>query len=765
MGDLWETITVYDDGIVSILGKNRNGTVIRVNHEVKAIGVSHFSLKVAAVVSVDINFVRCSYWDRGGRNVSDIVSYGRFESINKQQVLTKTYITNENVTRAENCGNYCLLKKYTYWDLQKGTTCSCGWELAMNSKKVDYSKCSTDCVGGGDLPCGGEKAINVYGFSENLRRAYTKIGCYVDRYRPSRQQLSSFLVENPPRAGVHRLFLLMQSNAIHTQALESSSPISTISPMDFKYPPLSKGQIRLLRLLPWESRDGPLRGTIDHFFLSQAQGYDALSYTWGPNDQKGSIQICHPDDGSESNFPLTSNLSAALKRIRQPKTFYTIWIDQICINQADVDEKSVQVPLMSRIYEAADRVVLWLGEEDVDTSLAFQDLAYTPKEMKEIRAELSSPTSAALTENEEIRLVAANWPIGKVQSGAWKAATLLFQREVFERVWVVQEVVLGRQVVVRCGSFATEWNDLADVSALHRHTSSGVEKAPDIIAIVDSIRQNFQVRGCRMKHADVMFNSHFFKTSNPRDKVYGTLGLLETGTVPALPVRYTASVEDVYLDCAIHCIETTSSLDILSSIVGPGCPSLPSWVPDCRIESRIRSRIAPSKASPTFHSSLIGPFAFSISPNRRMFSTTGLILSEIHSLGDVYAEQWQSVELAWMKMAQEAASENSAVSFPLNYHRALCASDDVAVPGSANYEQDIEGFDAWSFWITYWGGEQGGYPGKHGNSQKAQSFSTRMLMCCTGRRMALTCERTLVLGPHASQIGDKVKARGSNCMD
>ncbi|KAH7144247.1 WSC domain-containing protein [Dactylonectria estremocensis] len=106
-----------------------------------------------------------SYWNRGSRN---------------ELVLTEDYVTDEKLTRVESCGNYCLLKKYTYWGLQKGNTCSCGWELALNSKKADESKCSTDCVGGGNLLCGGDKAVNVYGFSETLQKAYTKIGCYTD---------------------------------------------------------------------------------------------------------------------------------------------------------------------------------------------------------------------------------------------------------------------------------------------------------------------------------------------------------------------------------------------------------------------------------------------------------------------------------------------------------------------------------------------------------------------------------------------------------
>lgn len=119
-------------------------------------------------------------WSSYTRNSSDIVSYGCFKSISKKLVLTGSYITNENITRVENCGNYCTQKRYLYWGLQEGSTCSCGYELALNSTKLEDFQCSTKCVGGGELPCGGKEAVNVYGFQQTLLRAYTGIGCFTD---------------------------------------------------------------------------------------------------------------------------------------------------------------------------------------------------------------------------------------------------------------------------------------------------------------------------------------------------------------------------------------------------------------------------------------------------------------------------------------------------------------------------------------------------------------------------------------------------------
>jgi hypothetical protein len=43
-----------------------------------------------------------------------------------------------------------------------------------------------------------------------------------------------------------------------------------------------------------------------------------------------------------------------------------LWIDAICINQADLDERKQQVQLMRDVYSGASRVVVWLREKVKD---------------------------------------------------------------------------------------------------------------------------------------------------------------------------------------------------------------------------------------------------------------------------------------------------------------------------------------------------------------------------------------------------------------
>jgi hypothetical protein len=86
--------------------------------------------------------------------------------------------------------------------------------------------------------------------------------------------------------------------------------------------------------------------------------YEALSYTWG-EDQFARHIIC-------DNFPIaiTQNLFEALHQFRKQDTDRSLWIDALCINQPDNEEKEYQIPLIKRIYARATCVLIWLGLPD-----------------------------------------------------------------------------------------------------------------------------------------------------------------------------------------------------------------------------------------------------------------------------------------------------------------------------------------------------------------------------------------------------------------
>ena len=136
--------------------------------------------------------------------------------------------------------------------------------------------------------------------------------------------------------------------------------------------------IRLLCLLPNEDEAAPLQSKLRNLSLqklgTRTHLYEALSYAWGnPNV---TLPICV--DGDE--FHVTVNLHAALLRLRDCSFERIIWVDAICINQGSEKERSLQVQLMAKIYSKALRVIVWLGEEAVNTEGALEDICLAANE-------------------------------------------------------------------------------------------------------------------------------------------------------------------------------------------------------------------------------------------------------------------------------------------------------------------------------------------------------------------------------------------------
>lgn len=125
-----------------------------------------------------------------------------------------------------------------------------------------------------------------------------------------------------------------------------------------------KREIRILALAPGTG-DNALYGdlfveSLDYDDLH----YTAISYTWSGPVGGSTIII--------NGIPLfiTENLKLALRRIRGPSRSKNLWVDAICINQNDVEEKSLQVSLMGDIYASATRTTVWLGEKSAQSDVA-----------------------------------------------------------------------------------------------------------------------------------------------------------------------------------------------------------------------------------------------------------------------------------------------------------------------------------------------------------------------------------------------------------
>jgi hypothetical protein len=96
-------------------------------------------------------------------------------------------------------------------------------------------------------------------------------------------------------------------------------------------------------------------------------GFEALPYPWGEDRVSGRAQL----DGAI--ISISKNLEAALRSLRnlpEHNAGMTFWIDALCNNQEDAEERHKQVKRMKDICGKARTVVVWLGEEADESEAA-----------------------------------------------------------------------------------------------------------------------------------------------------------------------------------------------------------------------------------------------------------------------------------------------------------------------------------------------------------------------------------------------------------
>jgi hypothetical protein len=106
---------------------------------------------------------------------------------------------------------------------------------------------------------------------------------------------------------------------------------------------------RLIHLQPSLDSASTINCTLQHVNFLSASDFKALSYVWGDSSLTLPILI------EDKPYQVTANCHAALRRLRELGES-SIWIDAICINQQDDDEKAAQIAMMADIYSSAEEV-------------------------------------------------------------------------------------------------------------------------------------------------------------------------------------------------------------------------------------------------------------------------------------------------------------------------------------------------------------------------------------------------------------------------
>ena len=248
----------------------------------------------------------------------------------------------------------------------------------------------------------------------------------------------------------------------------------------YVYKPLQSDlNIRLIHLKPATDPEAEIVLYLSEHHITRAPRYEALSYTWGdasdvrditiitPITTSGSLpgsdsqdhdakQVAELEVSSQQNLPpttlsVTYSCYSALRRLRNSTTPRRIWIDAICINQDDVQERNSQISLMYLIYHLCIRLVIDVGD--------------------------ASPTSNAAI--DFIVQYHQHRDAGELdEDGVYDIATGLHIRDIicefyarpwFSRVWVLQEVFLGAgkfrwesarlPALLNCGGRSVQWSN------------------------------------------------------------------------------------------------------------------------------------------------------------------------------------------------------------------------------------------------------------------------------------------------------------------
>lgn len=304
----------------------------------------------------------------------------------------------------------------------------------------------------------------------------------------------------------------------------------------YQYLSEADSEIRLLRI-SFAPGSHTVSVNIIHASLHDRDlAYAALSYRWGPPDRLRPILI----DGEEVH--IRGSLHAFLTALCERELTYLVWLDSLCINQQDSNERNWQVRMMGGIYTNALHVHVWLGEATPDSDYFLSYLQH--------RNDPSLASSPYLVEH---RIKAQN------------ALPDVVQRPYWNRLWIIQEISLATEVFVWCGERRLVWTDFLDgIESLKTPEHDRILQAINeistsrVAAPMGSIRfsqlsMNSTSPGTDSRRGSIslklvdlvkQFKDH--KCEDDRDRIYGLVSIAADGA--KVEIDYHKTIAEVMID-------------------------------------------------------------------------------------------------------------------------------------------------------------------------------------------------------------------------
>ncbi|KAI3543786.1 hypothetical protein CSPX01_06109 [Colletotrichum filicis] len=451
-----------------------------------------------------------------------------------------------------------------------------------------------------------------------------------------------------PAATVEEIYAILRKLGYPNASMFTHAPLNE-----------SRREIRLVRIRPPPDEQISAKNTIaleiKHASLNEPElSFAALSYVWGSATDTTPIEI------EGASFSVTLNLHAALQQLQMNSVDSWLWIDALCIEQANLEEKSWQIGTMRDIFSGADIVYVWLGPGNEKSDLAMDfisrtgntlhkygvvDWRSTFRDYSEIKLyiqERFSPQGEAINSSESMRTVEEAYRMTEDSTPQEKsevderehlmrfkfalydifcdffghrslriseAIRDLLHREYWQRIWVIQEVVLARTATVAVAGNRSVSLDIFDAALriLREYRWAVPLDVPSWTRFIVPMQGSLirirplEVRyrhhqGVRVRLEDILWKQvvaperPHYSATDPRDILFGLLGVLEESEKQNLRVDYSLSKEDVFVNITTILLDSPgggpSRFRLDSTVPGDRNGTLPTWVPDWQVIGR-----------------------------------------------------------------------------------------------------------------------------------------------------------------------------------
>jgi hypothetical protein len=386
----------------------------------------------------------------------------------------------------------------------------------------------------------------------------------------------------------------MQQERLAAGVLRLVVPANTIA--QYQYTAIRTP--RTIRLLRIDSTRRTALCSLETVNLADAVDFWAVSYRWGSEEKPVALRITNGSNQDAGYIPMNTNCAAAVAALIPTGVRY-LWIDAICINQDDLAEKALQVPLMGRIYSQASLVT---GHLCTESQFSFGLLIHRMVQTFANEKKYNFDSGGSIL--------------------IYRALSEFLQNDYFQRAWILQEMVLAKSFLLIHGKDCIYFDHLMMIANAQSKDKilpmgskngsfqtwlTGMPKGWKVqewsqfilsifafrerATVIKKLRLSIQDTSQRLTVAEIVDHNMMFGAGNPRDQVYALLSLASDSAAEELQPNYDSEVSNkkIFTQISWYYLNNGNRLNLFlgagvaprfTESQTPRTPGLPSWVFD-----------------------------------------------------------------------------------------------------------------------------------------------------------------------------------------